>query len=210
MVKIVLLGPPACGKGTQAKMIAKEIQIPHISSGDLFRGAAEEGTELGIKARDEFWSKGQLVPDEITIGLVKERLEKNDCKEGFILDGFPRTIPQAEALSNVVNLDYVIEITSPDDVIIKRVVARRSCPQCGKIYGLDVPPKNDNVCDECNVELNHRSDDNEETMQQRLDVYHKQTSPLIEFYKEKNLLVTVDGTQKIDKVFEDILSILKK
>jgi len=210
MVKIVLLGPPACGKGTQAKMIAKEIQIPHISSGDLFRGAAEEGTELGIKARDEFWSKGQLVPDEITIGLVKERLEKEDCEKGFILDGFPRTIPQAESLSEVVNLDYVIEITSPDDVIIKRVVARRSCPQCGKIYGLDVPPKNNNVCDECNVELDHRADDNEETMQQRLDVYHKQTSPLIEFYKEKNLLVTVDGTQKIDKVFEDILAILKK
>ncbi len=210
MVKIVLLGPPASGKGTQAKMVAKQLQVPHISSGDLFRDAAEQGTDLGIKAKEEYWGKGKLVPDELTINLVKERLEQPDCENGFILDGFPRTIPQAEALANIVNLDYVIEITSPDDVIIRRVVNRYSCPKCGRIYGIDVPPKIEGKCDECKVELVQRSDDNEETMKQRLKIYHTQTSPLVEFYKNKNLLVTVDGTQPIQKVFEDIIANLKK
>lgn len=209
-MNIILLGPPGTGKGTQAKFLAEYLKIPHISTGDMFREAALEGTPIGVKARDEYWGKGKLVPDDITISLVRARLGKPDCKKGFILDGFPRTINQAESLEKFAKTDCVLDIESSEEVIIKRLTSRLQCKKCGKIYGLDVPPKKDKLCDNCKTQLYHRDDDTEEVVRNRLEVYRKQTQPLIDFYQKKGVLKEIDGEQKIEKIFADIKNVLKK
>ena len=202
-MKIILLGPPGTGKGTQAELIAKEYGIPHISTGDMFREAIAKGTELGRMAK-ELTDQGKFVPDEITIGLVKERLAKPDCRKGFILDGFPRTIPQAEALDRITKIDSTILLESSDEIIIKRLSSRRQCRKCNAIYGLEKRPKKEGVCDKCRGQLYQRDDDREEVIKKRLEVYNKQTAPLIGYYKKKGILEKSDGQQEIKMIFEDI------
>ena len=215
MYNLILLGAPGSGKGSQALRLKDELKIPHISTGDMLRAAKESGTELGKKAA-EYMSKGMLVPDEVVIGLVKDRVSQPDCKNGFLLDGFPRTIAQAEALDAMLaemsmELTDVVEIAVPDEKIVPRITGRRSCPVCKKPYHvIFTPPKKENICDECNVELIQRSDDTEEAVKERLSVYHKQTAPLIDYYKNKNILKTVDGDQSIDDVYSSILKLLKR
>ncbi|WP_373897467.1 adenylate kinase [Haloimpatiens sp. FM7315] len=212
-MKIILLGPPGAGKGTQAKSISEKYCIPHISTGDIFRKNISEKTSLGVKAK-EYMDKGLLVPDELTIDLVKDRLSKEDCKNGFLLDGFPRTVKQAEALdlflkSNDEVIDTALLIEVPRELILERMTGRRVCQLCGASYHVKFnPPKNEGICDKCQSNLVQRKDDNEKTVKDRLDVYDNQTQPLIEYYKSRNVLSTVDGTLAIDKVFEDISSIL--
>lgn len=211
---IVLLGPPGTGKGTQAERLSEKLNIPHISTGAIFRKMANENDPLGVEAKEKYWGKGNLVPDGITTNLVKKRLSMNDCKEGFILDGYPRTIPQAEALEKILDemgtsLDHTIEIQSSEEIIVKRLSLRRQCSKCGKIYGLDVPPKEEGKCDLDGANLVQRDDDREEVIRERLNTYKKQTEPLIEFYKQRNLLRVVDGEQKIPKILEDILEQVK-
>lgn len=214
-MKIVMLGAPGAGKGTQAKMIAKECNIPHISTGDIFRENIKNGTALGAKAKT-YMDQGLLVPDELVCDLVVDRIQQDDCSNGYILDGFPRTIPQAEALENALTeigqkLDYAIDIEVPDENIIRRMSGRRSCPKCGAIYHVvNNPPKVEGKCDVCGTELVFRADDKEETVRNRLDVYHKQTQPLIDFYKERNVLKEVDGTKSMDDVFGQIRNIIGK
>jgi len=214
-MNIILLGGPGAGKGTQAKLIVEKYGIPQISTGDMLREAVKQGTELGKKAK-EYMDKGELVPDEIVIGIVKERLKQPDCEKGFILDGFPRTIAQAEALDKMLEelgkkIDAVINIHVPEEEIIKRIVNRRTCKKCGAIYHLIYsPPKEPNKCDKCGGELYQRDDDKEETVRERLRVYREQTEPLIEYYKKKGILYNVDGTKDINGVFEEIRSILDK
>ena len=212
-MKIIMLGAPGAGKGTQAKMIAEKCGIPHISTGDIFRANIKNGTELGAKAK-EYMDKGLLVPDELVCDLVVDRIQQADCEKGYILDGFPRTIPQAEALENALNaieqkLDYAIDIDVPDENIINRMSGRRACVGCGATYHvLFNPPKVEGKCDVCGESLILRDDDKPETVKKRLDVYHTQTQPLIDFYTERKVLVEVDGTQSMDKVFDDIMKIL--
>ena len=212
-MKIIMLGAPGAGKGTQAKMIAEKCGIPHISTGDIFRANIKNGTELGAKAK-EYMDKGLLVPDELVCDLVVDRIQQADCEKGYILDGFPRTIPQAEALENALNaieqkLDYAIDIDVPDENIINRMSGRRACVGCGATYHvLFNPTKVEGKCDVCGESLIHRDDDKPETVKKRLDVYHTQTQPLIDFYTERKVLVEVDGTQSMDKVFDDIMKIL--
>ena len=212
-MKIIMLGAPGAGKGTQAKMIAEKCGIPHISTGDIFRANIKNGTELGAKAK-EFMDKGLLVPDELVCDLVVDRIQQADCEKGYILDGFPRTIPQAEALENALNaieqkLDYAIDIDVPDENIINRMSGRRACVGCGATYHvLFNPTKVEGKCDVCGESLILRDDDKPETVKKRLDVYHTQTQPLIDFYTERKVLVEVDGTQSMDKVFDDIMKIL--
>jgi adenylate kinase len=211
---IILLGPPGTGKGTQAERLSERLNVPHISTGEMFRQLATEGDSLGIKARDIYWGKGNLVPDDITIGLVEKRLNKTDCGEGFILDGFPRTIPQAEALEKLLksmnkSLNYVVEIQSSEEIIVKRLSARRQCRTCKKIYGLDVPSKEEGKCDVDDGELFQRSDDNEEVIRDRLQVYKTQTEPLIQFYKMKGKLKSVNGEEPIDVILDNITNIVK-
>ena len=212
-MKIIMLGAPGAGKGTQAKMIAEKCGIPHISTGDIFRANIKNGTELGAKAK-EYMDKGLLVPDELVCDLVVDRIQQADCEKGYILDGFPRTIPQAEALENALNaieqkLDYAIDIDVPDENIINRMSGRRACVGCGAIYHvLFNPTKVEGKCDVCGESLILRDDDKPETVKKRLDVYHTQTQPLIDFYTERKVLVEVDGTQSMDKVFDDIMKIL--
>ena len=212
-MKIIMLGAPGAGKGTQAKMIAEKCGIPHISTGDIFRANIKNGTELGAKAK-EYMDKGLLVPDELVCDLVVDRIQHADCEKGYILDGFPRTIPQAEALENALNaieqkLDYAIDIDVPDENIINRMSGRRACVGCGATYHvLFNPTKVEGKCDVCGESLILRDDDKPETVKKRLDVYHTQTQPLIDFYTERKVLVEVDGTQSMDKVFEDIMKIL--
>ena len=212
-MKIVMLGAPGAGKGTQAKMIAEKCGIPHISTGDIFRANIKNGTELGAKAK-EYMDKGLLVPDELVCDLVVDRIQQADCEKGYILDGFPRTIPQAEALENALNaieqkLDYAIDIDVPDENIINRMSGRRACVGCGATYHvLFNPTKVEGKCDVCGESLILRDDDKPETVKKRLDVYHTQTQPLIDFYTERKVLVEVDGTQSMDKVFDDIMKIL--
>ena len=212
-MKIVMLGAPGAGKGTQAKMIAARYDIPHISTGDIFRANIKEGTELGQKAK-AFMDKGLLVPDELTLELIMDRFAKDDCANGYVLDGFPRTIAQAEALTaslkaNGDALTYAIDVDVPDEAIVTRMGGRRACLACGGTYHvLFNPPKVAGVCDLCGGELTVRKDDEPETVQKRLDVYHAQTQPLIDYYTGEGILKTVDGTQDVNKVFEDIKAIL--
>lgn len=212
-MKIIMLGAPGAGKGTQAKMIAEKCGIPHISTGDIFRANIKNGTELGAKAK-EYMDKGLLVPDELVCDLVVDRIQQADCEKGYILDGFPRTIPQAEALENALNaieqkLDYAIDIDVPDENIINRMSGRRACVGCGATYHvLFNPTKVEGKCDVCGELLILRDDDKPETVKKRLDVYHTQTQPLIDFYTKRKVLVEVDGTQSMDKVFDDIMKIL--
>ena len=194
-------------------MIADKCGIPHISTGDIFRANIKNGTELGAKAK-EYMDKGLLVPDELTCGLVVDRIQAEDCKDGYILDGFPRTIPQAEALEEALNkigqrVDFAINIDVPDENIISRMSGRRACTSCGATYHVVFnPPKKEGICDDCGAELVLRDDDKPETVKNRLRVYHDQTQPLIDFYSARDVLRTVDGTQSMEKVFDDILKVL--
>ena len=201
MLNIILMGPPGAGKGTQAKVLIAKYGIPHISTGDMFREAIKAGTPLG-KLAASYINDGHLVPDDVTIGLVKERLSQKDCENGYLLDGFPRTIPQAEALEKIVKeihreITYVINIDTPKEELISRICGRRVCKKCGAPYHIvNVKPKVDGVCDICGGELVQRPDDNEEALTIRLDAYNKQTKPLLEFYEKKGLLHTFSGKAK--------------
>ncbi|MCR4923407.1 MAG: adenylate kinase [Lachnospiraceae bacterium] len=212
-MKIIMLGAPGAGKGTQAKKIAAEYGIPHVSTGDIFRANIKENTELGKEAKS-YMDKGQLVPDELTVKILLDRVAKDDCKKGYVLDGYPRTIPQAEVLDKAVKelnekIDYAINVDVPDENIINRMSGRRACVKCGATYHITfMPPKKENVCDNCQSQLIIRDDDKPETVKNRLKVYHDQTQPLIEYYKGQGILKEVDGTKDIDVVFEDIKSIL--
>ncbi|AYE34562.1 adenylate kinase [Clostridium septicum] len=212
-MKIVLLGPPGAGKGTQAKSISNRYSIPHISTGDIFRKNISENTPLGVEAKKHI-DKGQLVPDEITINMVKNRLQDEDCKGGYLLDGFPRTVAQAEALQQFLierneNIDTALLIEVPMEFILERMTGRRVCPSCGASYHIKFnPPTIAGKCDVCGSDIIQRKDDSEETVSERLDVYERQTQPLIDFYKERNLLSIVDGTKAINEVFEGICDIL--
>jgi len=212
-MNIVFLGPPGAGKGTQAKRIAEKYGIPQVSTGDMFREHLSKGTELGQKAK-EYMEKGQLVPDEIVLGMVEERLKQSDCEKGFILDGFPRTIPQAEALGQLLDkmgkkIDYAICIDVPDEEPVKRLTGRRTCKKCGMMYHVIFkPPKEEGKCDVCGGELYQRADDNEETVRNRLKVYHEQTEPIIQFYEKKGVLHRIDGIGSIDEIFERIVKVL--
>lgn len=212
-MKIVMLGAPGAGKGTQAQMIAEKYGLPHVSTGDIFRANIKNGTELGKEAKT-YMDKGLLVPDELTVKILMDRVAKEDCKNGYVLDGFPRNIPQAEVLDKALTelgdkIDYAIDVEVPDENIIKRMSGRRACTSCGATYHVEyVPPKKEGVCDNCGEALVLRDDDKEETVKNRLNVYHEQTQPLIEYYTKKNVLKTVDGTQSMQKVFEDITGIL--
>ena len=213
-MRLIMLGAPGAGKGTQAANLAKEQNIPHISTGDIFRANIKNGTELGKKAKS-YMDAGKLVPDELVCDLVADRIAKDDCKEGYILDGFPRTIPQAEALDKAVlalgtKIDYAVNIDVPDEAIITRMGGRRACLNCGATYHVQYnPPKKEGVCDTCGHPLVLRDDDKPETVQTRLNVYHEQTQPLIDYYDKKKILVTVDGTQSMDQVFSDILKAVR-
>ena len=212
-MKIIMLGAPGAGKGTQAKQIADKYHIPHISTGDIFRANIKNGTELGNKAK-QYMDQGLLVPDELTCDLVMDRIKQDDCENGFVLDGFPRTIPQAEALTAALEkinekMDYAIDVDVPDENIIHRMGGRRACVGCGATYHLEyAPTKVEGICDVCGKELILRDDDKPETVQKRLTVYHEQTQPLIDYYKKQSILKTVDGTQPMEKVFADIVAIL--
>lgn len=212
-VKIIMLGAPGAGKGTQAKQIAAKYQIPHISTGDIFRANIKNGTELGKKAK-EYMDQGLLVPDELTCDLVMDRMQQEDCANGFVLDGFPRTIPQAESLDAALEkinqtMDYAIDVDVPDSHIVSRMSGRRACLNCGATYHVvAIPPKREGICDACGKELVLRDDDKPETVQKRLDVYHEQTQPLIDYYNKQGILQTVDGTQPMEDVFANIVSIL--
>lgn len=212
-MKIIMLGAPGAGKGTQAKQIADKYSIPHISTGDIFRANIKNGTELGKKAK-QYMDQGALVPDELTCDLVMDRIQQDDCKNGFVLDGFPRTIPQAEALDVALGkinekMDYAIDVDVPDENIVNRMSGRRACLNCGATYHLiSIPPKVEGICDRCGSEIVLREDDKPETVQKRLKVYHEQTQPLIDYYKNQGILKSVDGTQPMDEVFKAIVTIL--
>ena len=212
-MKIIMLGAPGAGKGTQAKKIAAKYDIPHISTGDIFRANIKNGTELGNKAKT-YMDQGLLVPDELVVDLVVDRVQQDDCKNGYVLDGFPRTIPQAEALDKALaefgdKIDYAIDVNVPDENIVKRMGGRRACVGCGATYHLVyAPTKTEGICDVCGKELILRDDDKPETVQKRLNVYHEQTQPLIDYYTGQGVLKTVDGTKNLDEVFGDIVKIL--
>ncbi len=212
-MKIIMLGAPGAGKGTQAKMIAEKYNVPHISTGDIFRSNIKNGTELGMEAK-KYMDQGLLVPDQLTVKILLDRVAKDDCKNGYVLDGFPRTIPQAEVLDEALTelgdkIDYAINVEVPDENIVKRMSGRRACLNCGATYHIEhIPPKQDGICDACSKELVLRDDDKPETVKNRLEVYHKQTQPLIDFYSKKGVLKTVDGTVDMKDVFAAIVNIL--
>ncbi len=212
-MKIIMLGAPGAGKGTQAKMIADKYNIPHISTGDIFRANIKNGTELGKKAK-EYMDQGALVPDELTTNLVVDRIQQDDCANGYVLDGFPRTIPQAECLDAALKdlndkIDFAINIEVPDENIVRRMSGRRACLSCGATYHIEhVPPKKEGICDRCSSKLVLRDDDKPETVLKRLGVYHEQTQPLIDYYSKADVLVDVDGTQEMMDVFKAITDIL--
>ncbi len=212
-MKIIMLGAPGAGKGTQAKMIADKYGIPHISTGDIFRANIKNGTELGMEAK-KYMDQGLLVPDELTVKILLDRVAKDDAKNGYVLDGFPRTIPQAEVLEKALaeindKIDFAIDVDVPDENIIRRMGGRRACINCGATYHVEhVPPKAEGICDTCGNELVLRDDDKPETVKNRLDVYHKQTQPLIDFYEAKGILRSVDGTVDMKDVFSAIVAIL--
>lgn len=212
-MKIIMLGAPGAGKGTQAKRIAEKWQIPHISTGDIFRMNIKNGTELGMEAK-KYMDQGLLVPDELVVRILLDRVAQPDCKNGYVLDGFPRTIPQAEVLDAELEklgekIDYAIDVNVPDENIINRMSGRRACVSCGATYHITyAPTEKEGVCDKCGSELILRDDDKPETVQKRLGVYHQQTQPLIEYYTAKNILKSVDGTKDMEDVFQSIVSIL--
>ena len=212
-MKIIMLGAPGAGKGTQAKLIADKYNLPHISTGDIFRANIKEGTALGMEAK-KYMDQGLLVPDELTVKILLDRVAKEDCKNGYVLDGFPRTIPQAEVLDKALaelgeSVDFAINVEVPDENIIKRMGGRRACLSCGATYHLEhIPPKAEGLCDPCGRELVLRDNDKPETVQNRLQVYPEQTSPLIDFYRAKGVLKEVDGTRRMDEVFNAIVEIL--
>ena len=212
-MKIIMLGAPGAGKGTQAKMIADKYGVPHISTGDIFRANIKNGTELGMEAK-KYMDQGLLVPDELTVRILLDRVAQDDCKNGYVLDGFPRTIPQAEVLDSELtklgdHIDYAINVDVPDENIVKRMSGRRACLTCGATYHIEhVPPKKEGICDVCGSEQVLRDDDKPETVKNRLNVYHEQTQPLIDFYTKKGVLKTVDGTVPMEEVFAAITAIL--
>lgn len=214
-MKIIMLGAPGAGKGTQAKMIADQYGLPHISTGDIFRANIKNGTELGMEAK-KFMDQGLLVPDELTVKILLDRVAQEDCSNGYVLDGFPRTIPQAEVLDKALaelgdRIDYAINVDVPDENIINRMSGRRACVSCGATYHIEhVPSKKEGICDRCGRELVLRDDDKPETVKNRLSVYHDQTSPLIDFYTAKGVLKSVDGTVDMKDVFASITAILDK
>lgn len=213
-MKIVMLGAPGAGKGTQAKMIADKYSIPHISTGDIFRANIKNGTKLGMEAK-QYMDQGLLVPDELTVKILLDRVSQADCKNGYVLDGFPRTIPQAEVLDQALTelgdkIDYAINVDVPDENIINRMSGRRACAACGATYHIvHVPTKEEGICDRCGKELILRDDDKPETVKNRLNVYHDQTQPLIDFYTAKGVLKSVDGTVDMNDVFASIVTILE-
>ena len=213
MKNIVIFGAPGAGKGTQAKMIAEKYSVPHVSTGDIFRANIKNGTELGKEAK-KYMDQGLLVPDELTVKILLDRVAQDDCKNGYVLDGFPRTIPQAQVLDKALSelddaIDYAINVDVPDENIIRRMGGRRACLTCGATYHVEhIPPKKEGICDACGSELVLRDDDKPETVKNRLDVYHKQTQPLIDFYEAKGILKSVDGTVPMEDVFAAITEIL--
>jgi adenylate kinase len=213
-MKIIMLGAPGAGKGTQAKQIASKYSIPHISTGDIFRANIKNGTDLGKKAK-EYMDQGLLVPDELTCDLVMDRIAQDDAKNGFVLDGFPRTIPQAEALDAALTkigqaMDYAIDVDVPDENIVNRMSGRRACVKCGATYHIKYnAPKTEGICDNCGSELIQREDDKPETVLNRLSVYHEQTQPLIDYYDGKGIVKNIDGTKDLNEVFEDIIKVLE-
>ncbi|RCX13971.1 adenylate kinase [Fontibacillus phaseoli] len=213
-MNILFMGPPGAGKGTQAEVIVNEFGIPHISTGDAFRLAIKQGTPVGIKAK-EYMDQGLLVPDDVTVGIVRERLQQSDCENGFLLDGFPRTLSQAEALEDLLSglgkeLDHVINLKVDRNKLLARLTGRRICKSCGSTYHVIFnPPVQEGVCDKCGGELYQRSDDNEESVGTRLDEYINKTAPLLTFYEDKGLLRQVDGEQEIGTVSKEIVSILR-
>lgn len=212
-MKIIMLGAPGAGKGTQAQKLAVKYQIPHISTGDIFRANIKQQTELGKLAKT-YIDKGMLVPDDVTVGLVVDRLKKDDCSNGYILDGFPRTIPQAQSLDVALEeqgtaIDYVINIEVPDENIVRRMSGRRACIECGATYHIvHMPTRVEGICDKCGKETVLRDDDKPSTVLRRLHVYHEQTKPLIEYYQAKDILVKIDGTKSIDEIFEAITEVV--
>ncbi|MCU4138741.1 MAG: Adenylate kinase or related kinase [Thermodesulfobacteria bacterium] len=214
-MNIIFLGPPGAGKGTQAKVLVEKYGIPQISTGDMLREHVAKGTELGLKAK-EYMEKGQLVPDEIILSMVKERLSQDDAQKGFILDGFPRTVAQAEALDKLLEemgkkIEYVLALIVPDEELVTRLTGRRTCKNCGMMYHIKFkPPKVEGKCDACGGELYQRPDDNEETVRNRLKVYHEQTAPLIEYYRKKGVLFEVDGNKSIEEITQQLINILEK
>lgn len=212
-MKIIMLGAPGAGKGTHAKKIAEKYSIPHISTGDIFRANIKEGTELGKKAK-EYMDQGLLVPDELTCDLVMDRIQQDDCKNGFVLDGFPRTIPQAEALTAALEkinekMDYALDIEIADEKIVERMSGRRVCTKCGApFHVVNIPPKKEGICDHCGGELQFRADDQPETVLKRLGVYHEQTQPLIDYYAKQGILKEIDGTKSVEEGFASIVEIL--
>jgi adenylate kinase len=212
-MRIILLGPPGAGKGTQAAGIVEKYNIPHISTGDIFRKNIKEGTELGKKAKG-FIDQGLLVPDELTVGLVTDRISQADCKNGFMLDGFPRNVAQAQHLDKYLkevgmSLDTVVNIEVDKDILVGRAVGRRICKSCGATYHVEFnPPKVDSVCDVCGGELYQRADDNEETVSKRIQVYLDETKPLVNYYSKEGIIANINGEQSIDKVFSDIVDAL--
>lgn len=213
-MKIIMLGAPGAGKGTQAKMIADQYSIPHISTGDIFRLNIKNGTDLGMEAKT-YMDQGQLVPDELTVKILLDRVAKEDCKEGYVLDGFPRTIPQANVLDQELTklgekIDYAVNVDVPDENIVRRMSGRRACLSCGSTFHIEhIPPKSEGVCDHCGKDLVLRDDDKAETVLNRLKVYHDQTQPLIDYYTEKGVLRSVDGTIPMQEVFQAIKAILE-
>ncbi len=213
-MNIIIMGPPGAGKGTQADFIKEAFPIPHISTGDMFREAVAKESAMGLEAK-KYMDAGQLVPDDVTIGVVEERLSQPDCKKGFLLDGFPRTIPQAEALDKVLaklgtRVEVALNIAVPDQVLFDRMAGRVSCSNCKTVYNVKFnPPAQEGVCDKCGGELIQRSDDNADTVRNRLDVYNRQTQPLIEYYEKQGTLKTVDGNRDPEDVFRDIKRILE-
>jgi len=212
-MKIIMLGAPGAGKGTQAKLIAEKYSLPHISTGDIFRANIKNQTELGMEAK-KYMDEGKLVPDELTVKILLDRVANEDCKNGYVLDGFPRTIPQAEVLTKALGemndaIDFAINVDVPDENIVNRMSGRRACVTCGATYHIvHVPPKKENICDKCGSELILRDDDKPETVLNRLKVYHEQTQPLIDYYTAKGVLRTVDGTKDMNDVFAEIVAIL--
>ncbi|WP_237049050.1 adenylate kinase [Mogibacterium pumilum] len=214
MLRTVLLGPPGAGKGTQAAKVIEKYNVPHISTGDIFRANIKEGTELGKKAKG-YMDEGKLVPDELVVDLVTDRLQKDDCKEGFLLDGFPRTIFQAEQLDKFLSdngqkLDIVLNFKVRKDVLVERIAGRRVCKSCGASYHvMNVPPKKEGICDTCGGELIQRKDDNRETVENRINVYENETAPLIGYYEQQNVLANFDGEKTHDEVFADVVKAIE-